>query len=527
MCGHHRDVLAGTIAAPARLGDDRPISIAAEVIGRWEWRTFGADLGPAEQRLASLTPARVVESDEAYVLGPDSDASIKVRDGRVDVKHLLRVADDGLEQWMPVLKASFPLSADDVRIVLETLRVGDAGRGARTLKDLAALGVIAIGVHKHREHYAVGGCMTELTEIRTEAGVARTIAVEAEDPDRVRATVRDLGLSDRPVVCMARGLKALSGLGTHRYAVIDVGTNSVKFHAAERSADGTWRTLADRAVVTRLGEGLDETGRLQAAPIERTVEAIAAMADEAGRHGAEPIAAVGTAGLRIAPNGSDVVAAVEARCGVALEIIPGEQEARIAYRAARAGVALAGGSLVVFDTGGGSSQFTYGDGEHVDEQFSVNVGAARFTERFGLEGPVSEERLAAALAAIAADLGRLRRRPPPSAIVGMGGANTNLAAVQHALETYDADVVQGTVLDAAEIDRQIELYRRRTADERREIAGLQPARAEVILAGACIVRTVLALLGRESLTVSDRGLRHGVLAERFGLRPPAPLSARD
>ena len=99
--------------------------------------------------------------------------------------------------------------------------------------------------------------------------------------------------------------------------------------------------------------------------------------------------------------------------------------------------------------------------------------------------------------------------------MGMGGAVTNLAAVKHGLAVYDHDVVQGTVLDRAEIDRQIELYRARDAGERRQITGLQPNRAEVILAGACIVRTVLAKLGRDSLTVSDRGLRHGVLVERF------------
>ena len=98
----------------------------------------------------------------------------------------------------------------------------------------------------------------------------------------------------------------------------------------------------------------------------------------------------------------------------------------------------------------------------------------------------------------------------------MGGAVTNLAGVKHGLAEYDPDVVQGTVLDRDEIDRQIELYRSRSADERRTIVGLQPARAEVILAGACIVRTVLDKLGNDSLTVSDRGLRYGVLAERFG-----------
>jgi exopolyphosphatase/guanosine-5'-triphosphate,3'-diphosphate pyrophosphatase len=101
----------------------------------------------------------------------------------------------------------------------------------------------------------------------------------------------------------------------------------------------------------------------------------------------------------------------------------------------------------------------------------------------------------------------------------MGGALTNLAAVRHGLATYDPDVVQGTVLDRAEIDRQIELYRTRTADERREIVGLQPKRAEVILAGACIVRTVLDKLHCDELTVSDRGLRHGLLVERFSAGP--------
>ena len=104
----------------------------------------------------------------------------------------------------------------------------------------------------------------------------------------------------------------------------------------------------------------------------------------------------------------------------------------------------------------------------------------------------------------------------PDALVGMGGAVTNITAVRHALATYDPAVVQGTVLDAAEIDRQIELYRSRDADARRSVVGLQPKRAEVILAGACIVRTVMEKLGKTSLTVSDRGLRHGVLAERFG-----------
>jgi exopolyphosphatase/guanosine-5'-triphosphate,3'-diphosphate pyrophosphatase len=301
-----------------------------------------------------------------------------------------------------------------------------------------------------------------------------------------------------------------------RYAVVDVGTNSVKFVIGEREEDGSWTTVVDRAEVTRLGEGLDEAGELRPEPMARTLEAIAGMAAEARREGAESIAAVGTAGMRIAPNSAAFAEAVRERTGVEIEVISGEEESRLAYLAVAAGLELGGGSLVVFDTGGGSSQFTFGRGGEVDERFSVNVGAVRFTERFGLDGVVDEDTLAATLAAIAADLDRLEGRDAPEAVVGIGGAVTNIAAVKHELATYDPEVVRGTVLDLAEIDRQVELYRERTADQRRELAGLQPRRAEVILAGACIVRCVLAGLGSDSFTVNDRGLRHGLLVERFG-----------
>ena len=108
----------------------------------------------------------------------------------------------------------------------------------------------------------------------------------------------------------------------------------------------------------------------------------------------------------------------------------------------------------------------------------------------------------------------------------MGGAITNLAAVHLAMETYDPDAIQGHVLDRAEIERQIELYRSQGADDRRSIVGLQPNRAEVILAGACIVRTVMDKLGADALTVSDRGLRHGVLLERFDTEEGTPQMAK-
>ncbi len=301
-----------------------------------------------------------------------------------------------------------------------------------------------------------------------------------------------------------------------RYAVIDVGTNSVKFNVSEKAGDGTWRTVVDRAEITRLGEGLEKTGEISSEAMERTVSAIAAMATEARDKGVTEIAAVGTMGMRTARNSQDFIDAVQQRCGVRIEVIPGEEEGRLAYLAVKSGLGLEKGSLAIFDTGGGSTQFTFGRGSAVEEQFSLNVGAVRFTEQFRLGGVVSAEQLRAALDAISAGLVRIDNRPSPDALVGMGGAITNMAAVKHGLAKYDPDIVQGSVIERAEIERQIELYRSRSLDDRRQIVGLQPKRADVILAGACIVKTVMDKLSKDSLSVSDRGLRHGLLIDRFG-----------
>lgn len=301
-----------------------------------------------------------------------------------------------------------------------------------------------------------------------------------------------------------------------RYAVIDVGTNSVKFHIGEKGPDGAWRKIVDRAEVTRLGERLEETGEIGPEAMERTVTAIADMVAEARRDNVSATAAVGTMGLRTARNSASFIAEVERRSGVRIEVISGEEEGRLAYLPVKSGLRLGDGALVAFDTGGGSTQFTFGRGSIIDERFSLNVGAVRYTEQFGLAGVVSAEHLRAALDAIARDLARLDAARSPDVLVGMGGGVTNIAAVKLGLAHYDAALVQGTRIERAEVERQIELYRGRSVEDRRRVVGLQPKRADVILAGASIVTTVMSKLGKDSLLVSDHGLRHGFLVERFG-----------
>jgi exopolyphosphatase/guanosine-5'-triphosphate,3'-diphosphate pyrophosphatase len=486
---------------------------------RWEWRTFGARFGGAEDAFQEAGSAE--ESDELYLLS-GAEANVKIRGGLLDVKVMRETNADGLERWEPVMKEGFPLAAGDVERMLGFLGV-TALTLTRDVYDEAQLrtevidptrGVRTVAVHKVRTRAKVGGCMAEIADVAAADRATRTIAVEGEDPVAVAAAIREVHLDGWRNTSYPHGLAALLDGESARYAVIDVGTNSVKFYLAERTDEG-WRTVVDRAEVTRLGEGTDEGGSIVKAALERTAEAIAGMAGEARAASVRAIVAVGTAALRGASNAEDAIATIRERSGVTVEVISGEEESTLAYQAATAGLGGTRGSSVVFDTGGGSSQFTFGHGAAVQERFSMPVGAARFTERFGLDRAVGADVVADARAAIADELTRLEGRPAPDEMIGLGGAITNMTAVMLALPEYDPGRVQGATLADDEVDRQIERYRVLDADGRRAIVGLQPKRAEVILAGACIVRTVLRMLGCTSLTVSDRGLRHGLLDERF------------
>lgn len=495
----------------------------AEIVPRWEWRTFGSSFGVADERFEALESSPVHVSEEIYYLAPGG-AIVKLRDGLLDIKTLQEVYPEGaLEQWIPILKTGFPIGPEAIATAFEALRRAppDAPAEVATVEELTAVlatpdsGVLAVPVTKRRYRYTVAGCMAERSEVEVGGNTRLTIAVEDPDPEKVLAAVRELGLASHLNTNYVAGLPAVLTDAAPRYAVVDVGTNSAKLHVSERGADGTWHRVIDRAVITRLGEGLEPGGDIGPAPLERTAGVVAKMVADARQAGAEAVAAVGTAGLRMAGNGGAAVAEIERRAGVPLEVISGDEESRLAYLGATAGIARSG-SVVVFDTGGGSSQFTFGTRGSVADRFSLNVGAVRFTEQFGLAEAVSPETVAEARAAIAAELASLAGRGQPNTLIGMGGALTNMTAVSLELATYDPDRVHGARLTRDEIDRQIELYRSTDADGRRSIVGLQPDRAEVILAGACIVRTVMEQLGSDSLTVSDRGLRHGVLLERFG-----------
>jgi exopolyphosphatase/guanosine-5'-triphosphate,3'-diphosphate pyrophosphatase len=219
--------------------------------------------------------------------------------------------------------------------------------------------------------------------------------------------------------------------------------------------------------------------------------------------------------LRTAKNADAFVKRVKELTGLDLRVIPGEEEARLSYLAVLSGLPLDGGDLVTFDTGGGSTEFVYGRGAEMLRKFSVPLGAVRITEEFFADDPVRPGSVDAAMDEIRKSLTGGGVLGSPEVIVGMGGTVTSLASVKFKMETYDPDVVQGSVLTLTELKEMAAMFASMTLEERKGVTGLQPKRADVILAGTCIVCAILDLLGASSFTVSDRGLRHGLAYELF------------
>ena len=249
-------------------------------------------------------------------------------------------------------------------------------------------------------------------------------------------------------------------------AVIDVGTNSIKFHAARKKADGSLETVLDKNDIARLGEGLRETGLISPEALERNALSVAAFAEKAKELGAVP-EIVGTMALRTAKNAADFASRVKELTGLDVRIIPGEEEARLSYLAVLSGLPLAGGELVTFDTGGGSTEFVYGRGTEMVRKFSVPLGAVRITEEFFADDPVRPGSVDAAVKEIRSSLTGGGVLGSPEVIVGMGGTVTSLASVKFKMETYDPDVVQGSVLTLAELKDMAAMFASMTLEERK------------------------------------------------------------
>lgn len=309
-----------------------------------------------------------------------------------------------------------------------------------------------------------------------------------------------------------------------RFATIDVGTNSVLLLVAERTPEGRFEAVLERAEITRLGRGVDATRRLSPEGMEATLAVLESFAREARELGAQDIAVSATSAARDAQNGAEFLAAAKARAGVTVEIISGQLEAQLSFAAVHADFASdAAGPLLVLDIGGGSTEFIYGNpAGHVDFRHSFDVGAVRLTERFVRSDPMSAEDHSRLVAHLRETFRPLPPPPPGAVLVGVAGTVTTLYAVQYAIDPYDAEEVHGGTLTVSELEALANRLCVMPLEQRRALPGLQPKRADVISAGALILLESVKALGLDACRVSDRGLRWGLLAHRFGAGATSP-----
>lgn len=300
-----------------------------------------------------------------------------------------------------------------------------------------------------------------------------------------------------------------------RVAAIDIGTNSVILLVVE-SEKGAVRTLLDRAVITRLGFGVDRTLRLDGTASRRTLACLQSFADELDRLAVTDRQVVGTSALRDASGGEKFLDQAERILGVRPRVLSGDDEARLTFCGALSGLNLAE-RVTVFDIGGGSTEVIAGrvsaQESEISKATSINIGSVRLYERHIKHDPAEPEELRAVQRDIRAQLPEASQYRDSSNVIGVAGTVTTLFAIAQHLNAYDGERVHGGLLRRTEIQYWSDTLALQTIDERRGIAGLEPRRADVIGIGALIVLELMEWLGRNEIVVSDRGVRWGLVEQ--------------
>lgn len=306
-------------------------------------------------------------------------------------------------------------------------------------------------------------------------------------------------------------------MNSGRYASIDVGTNSAKITIADLTEHAATLVL-DQSQITRLGDGMQPNQLyLREVPMRRTLEALEQFAILAQQAKVEGIAVVGTAALRDAQNTAEFLHRVQERTGLPLEVISGEEEARLSYLAVRRDpLWRESTSLVVIDVGGGSTEVILGEHDTILSRMSVNLGAVKITENYLRSDPPTVTQLDTANQIAQEGFAQvpLEHDLSNATVVGVGGTITNLTAM-HLGKFCSPEVLHGALLTTDALAEQIYHLSTLSLESRKQIQGLDPKRADIILGGAILLAQALARLETNTLAVSTRGLRWGVLYDRF------------
>jgi exopolyphosphatase/guanosine-5'-triphosphate,3'-diphosphate pyrophosphatase len=299
-----------------------------------------------------------------------------------------------------------------------------------------------------------------------------------------------------------------------RIAVVDIGTNSTRLLVAD-VAGGRLEEIEKRTSVTRLGEGVDRSGRLLQSAIERVLSTCSDYHQAIKRHSPDRALAVLTSAVRDAANGPQLEQALRERFGLEARTISGEREAQLTYLGAISARSYPS-PLLVLDIGGGSTEFVVGTGATVAFHISTQAGSVRHTERNLQSDPPTEAELAGCAGVIRGEIERAvpaQERRSVADGVAVAGTPTSFAAIDQRLEPYDRERVDGYRLPRVACERILAQLAALPLEQRRQVTGLHPERAPTIIAGGVILIESMKAFGLDSIEVSEHDILEGAALE--------------
>lgn len=296
-----------------------------------------------------------------------------------------------------------------------------------------------------------------------------------------------------------------------RIASIDIGTNTILLTIAEVTEGAITRILHDQQVIARLGKGVDADKVINQETFVRAGGFLKQYKEVCDSYAVERICAVGTSAVRDAKNREEFISYIRSISGITIEVLSGDEEARWTYRGGISEFSGRAERYSVVDIGGGSTEIIIGDTHGISEKVSIDLGSVRITERILRDSPPEIPALIEAHAFIAAQMPPLARQASSTFAVGVAGTLTTLAALHLRLPEYDAEKVSGYSLRFDDVCAIFGMLKDRSVQQIMTFPQISAGRADIILAGIMILMGYMEAGGLQQITVSDRGLRYGIL----------------
>lgn len=307
-------------------------------------------------------------------------------------------------------------------------------------------------------------------------------------------------------------------------AGIDIGTNTIRLLITEYYGEGKYRTIESDRHIARLGEGISSAGILKDEAVDRVISVLKGYAGKCSDLHVESINAVATSAVREADNGREFISRVKVETGIDVNVISGEEEARLTMLGVSSAIEISGHDVLMMDIGGGSTEFILVSKGNIVFRKSTNIGVVRFSERYIKSDPPLTKEIKLLEIAIVDHLEKevsfigLKDSGKSLAsieFIGTAGTVTSLAAIEQKMRVYDPEKINGYRISKGGIKNILNLLAGMTNEERINLPGVEEGREDLIVAGALVTYKVMEWFGFDEMTVSDSGLREGLVADLY------------